>query len=110
MKHKKGEYQALQGSLWENVFHLYELTDIVRQSNNPEFADILVRVGEGKHASTDIKKKFEALEDTYTSTWRELCVSVLVCKCALTNYLAEKGSTHAVEELNIKEFIIRAED
>ena len=46
----------IQGSLWEDVFHLYDLTDIVCQISDLEFVDILSRVREGKHTSTDIKK------------------------------------------------------
>ena len=61
MKHKKGSYKAFQGSLWEEFFRLYELTDIVRQSSDPEFADILSRVHEGNH--------------TDTSNWQEKAVS-----------------------------------
>ena len=56
MKHKKGEYEACQSSLWEDVFHLYELADIVRQSSDPEFADIISRVREGKQILTNIEK------------------------------------------------------
>ena len=40
MKHEKGEYQAFEGSFWEDVFHLWKLTDIPSQSSDPVFADI----------------------------------------------------------------------
>ena len=52
----KVENKVIQGSLWEDAFHLYELTDIVCQISDLEFVDILSRVREGKHTSTDIKK------------------------------------------------------
>ena len=45
------------------------------------------------------------MEDTDTSAWPEKCVSLYV-----TNYLAGKENTKALEQLNSKEFIIRAED
>ncbi len=43
---RKGTYEALSGSLWEE-FQLHELVEIVRQSSDPEFAAILNRVREG---------------------------------------------------------------
>lgn len=56
MKHKKGEYQAFQGCLWVDVFHLWKLAGIVCQRDDSEFADILSRVCEHNHTSTGIEK------------------------------------------------------
>lgn len=48
-----------------DVFHSYELTDIVYQSRDPELEDILKRVLESTCSSTYIKN--EPLEDVDTS-------------------------------------------
>ena len=94
MKHKKREYQAFQGSLWEYVFHLYEVADIVRQSSDPEFVDILSRVREGKHTSADIEK-VEALKDNDSSTRPEKCANFY-----LASYLAAKENANLIEQLS----------
>ena len=49
------EMAALYGSLWQNHFQMIELTDIVRQKNDQNFASLLNRVREGKHTMEDIK-------------------------------------------------------
>ena len=38
---KRGTYEALYGSLWAKLFKLYELHQIVRQSGDPAFAELL---------------------------------------------------------------------
>ena len=104
MKNKKAEYQAFQCSSWVVVFHLQKLADIVDQSNDFEFADILSRVYEDTHTSTSIEN-IEDSEDTGTFTWPEKCVNSY-----LIIYLAGNENTKAVEQLNSEKFIIRAED
>ena len=49
-------------------FKLHELTEIVRQSGDPEFAQLLLRLREGKHTTDDIAF-IRKLEDTDTTTW-----------------------------------------
>ena len=77
----------------------YELTDIVRQSSDPEFADVLSRVCEGNHTPKDIEK-IKALEDTDTSNWQEKAVSLY-----LTNYLAGKENEKALKQINNEKFM-----
>ena len=43
-------YDTFKGCNWE-LFQLYELTDIVRQSSDPKFASILSRIHEGKQTN-----------------------------------------------------------
>ena len=81
------------------------MIDIFCQSIDPEFADILSRICKGKHRSSTIIEKIDALEDSDTSAWPENCVNLY-----LTNYLARRKNTKAVEQLNSEEFIIRAEN
>ena len=53
---------------WLRLFKLHELTQIMRQCDDPEFADILSRVREGKHTKHDIEA-IKQLEYTDTSSW-----------------------------------------
>ena len=47
MKPSKGSYKSFNGWLWEK-FQLHELVEIVRQSSDPDFAQLLNRVQEGQ--------------------------------------------------------------
>ena len=51
---RKDTYQALAGSLWQDCFKLFELSEIVRQKGDPEFAEILSRVRTNKYTAEDI--------------------------------------------------------
>ena len=63
-------------------FKLHELTEIVRQSGDPEFAALLLRLREGLHTSEDIAEIVK-LEDTDTSNWPDE-----VTHLYMTNHLA----------------------
>ena len=43
MKPSKGSYRSFNGWLWEK-FQLHELVDIVRQSSDPDFAQLVNRI------------------------------------------------------------------
>jgi len=62
----EGTYEALAGSLWKDLFKLHEIFEIVRQCSDPEFAQILNRVREGKHTDDDVIQ-IKALADTDTT-------------------------------------------
>ena len=49
-------------------FKLHELNEIVRQSGDPEFAALLLRIREDNHTAEDITE-IKTLENTDTSTW-----------------------------------------
>ena len=49
------EYGPLATNLWCKNFHMLELTDIMRQRENKDFAEILNRLREGIHSESDIK-------------------------------------------------------
>ena len=51
-----------------NLFSLHELQEIVRQCNDPEFAQLLNRLREGNHTPDDIHE-IKGLADTDTSAW-----------------------------------------
>lgn len=59
-------YEALAGSLWTELFQLYELEEIVRQKSDPEFAKILERIRIGDMTEDDEKSLLQ-LENTDTS-------------------------------------------
>ena len=94
MKVTKGSYSSFNGWLWQD-FSLHELVEIVRQSGDPDFAQLLNRVREGKQTDNDIIQ-IKALANTNTSAWPDEFVRVF-----LNNYLAGKEN---------EVFIIKAED
>ena len=98
-----GTYEALAGNLWRELFQLYELTDIVRQSGDPEFAALLNRVREGSHTDADIAT-ITALQDTDTSSWPEHV------KLYITNELCQAENDRGIAALGTDIFIVRAQD
>ena len=48
-------YLPLASNLWTELFNMVELSDIMRQSDNVEFAKILNRLREGNHTPDDIR-------------------------------------------------------
>ena len=50
------EYGALAPNLWQELFTMFELDEIMRQRDSKEFAQILNRLREGNHTSDDIVK------------------------------------------------------
>ena len=64
-------YDALASNIWAEYFTLFELTDIMRQKDDKEFAELLNRLKEGKHFEDDIallKQRFlnvKPEEDNY---------------------------------------------
>ena len=66
MKPSKGSYRSFNGWLWEK-FQLHELVEIVWQSSDPDFAQLLNRVREGQQTDDDvIQTKALANNDTAT--------------------------------------------
>ena len=65
MKPSKGSYRSFNGWLWEK-FQLHELVEIVRQSSDPDFAQLLNRVREGQQTDNDVIQ-IKALANTDTT-------------------------------------------
>ena len=74
-------------------FKLHELTEIVRQSGDPEFAALLLRLREGKQTADDITE-IKKLEHTDTSTWPGH-----VTHLYMTNFLAGRYNERCLSEL-----------
>ncbi|KAL9977890.1 hypothetical protein ACROYT_G015348 [Oculina patagonica] len=47
-------YGCLASNIWQEYFRMYELTKIMRQKDDKDFAELLNRVREGKHTDKDI--------------------------------------------------------
>ena len=67
MKSSKGSYRSFNEWLWEK-FQLHQLVEIVRQSSDPDFAQLLNRVQEGQQTINDVIQ-IKALANTDTATW-----------------------------------------
>ena len=55
--------------MWEK-FQLHELVEIVWQSSDPDFAQLLNRVREGQQTDNDVIQ-IKALANTDTATWSD---------------------------------------
>ena len=65
---KKGTHEALSDSLWVKLFKLYEPHQIVRQSGDRVFAQLLNLVREEKHTLDDIEQ-IQSLTNADTADW-----------------------------------------
>ena len=66
MKPSKGSYRSFNGWLWEKT-QLHELVEIVWQSSDPDFAQLLNGVREGQQTNSDVFQ-IKALANTDTGT------------------------------------------
>ena len=53
---KNAEYAALAPNIWQELFTMFELDEIMRQRDSKAFAEILNRLREGNHTPEDIAK------------------------------------------------------
>ena len=42
-------------NLWQQYFQMFELSEVMRQREDKEFAEMLNRIREGKHTDADIE-------------------------------------------------------
>lgn len=54
-QNSKNGYTPLASNLWQEHFKMYELSEIMRQKDDKEFAELLNRLREGKHSDKDIE-------------------------------------------------------
>ena len=54
-ENSKDDYSALAMNIWQECFKMFELTEIMRQKDDREFAELLNRLREGKHTQRDIE-------------------------------------------------------
>ena len=77
---------------WYN-FEMKELTEIVRQSSDPSFAELLNRLREGNHTNEDVRK-ITSLEQNDESDWPEDHVRLYI-----TNDLKDKWNDVSTQRL-----------
>ncbi len=70
-------YSALAGSIWQQLFCIQELTQIVRQKGDPVFAEILSRIRIGKHTQEDMRVLAEC-ENTNTDSFPDDTINIFV--------------------------------
>ena len=86
------------------LFRLHELTEVMRQSGDPEFAELLNRVRIGKQTDEDIEAIHE-LENTDVSTWPENHL-----RSYMTNHLVNKRNLEVMNTATNAIFTINAVD
>ena len=89
--------------MWEK-FQLHELVEIVWQSSDPDFAQLLNRVREGQQTDNDVIQ-IKALANTDTATWPDEFVKVY-----LNNYLAVQENEDCIGKLDSEVVVIKAQD
>ena len=94
-------YAALTSSVWQ-LFHLFELNEIVRQKEDPEFPQLLSRVRVGKQTKADVGtlKSLEQNPDVPNNS-----LSIF-----LTNELKDKYNDKQLKLLPTKVYYIKAKD
>lgn len=97
-------YSALFGSLWARNFCLHELTEIVRQKGDPEFAEILSRIRIGQIEDKDVES-LQLLKNTDTSSFPGDVVHVF-----FTNKQAAVYNSEKLQSLGCPVISVRAQD
>ena len=100
---KKG-YSALAGSLWQKLFHLYELTTIVHQKGDPHFAEILNNIRLGTVSAEDEQDLLD-LQNTDCSEFPTDTVHLF-----RTNMLAATYNDEQLQKLPQPHFKIQCAD
>ena len=101
---KPGSYGALALHLWKDFFKLHELTVIVRQVEDPQFAELLSRIRTGDHTTEDVVF-IKSLEHTSTDNWPEKHVRLF-----LTNRLTDQFNQEVLSSLPSEKIVISAKD
>ena len=84
LKPSKGSYRSFSQCLWEK-FQLHQLSEIVQQNSDPDFAQLPNRVQEDQQTDNDVNQ-IKALANTDTATSAdELVVVYLTLEAVLTN-------------------------
>ena len=54
-ENSSNDYSSLAPNLWQAYFNMFELTEIMRQKDDAQFAELLNRIREGKHTDQDLR-------------------------------------------------------
>ena len=63
------EYGVLAPNIWQELFKMFELHEIMRQRESKNFAELLNRLREGDYTNGDIKKLKERIVDSSNSNY-----------------------------------------
>ena len=63
------QYCILAANIWQELFHMFELTEIMRQRDSKTFAEMLSRLREGKQTEENILKFKERIIDTNSNNY-----------------------------------------
>jgi hypothetical protein len=102
---KDGTYDALLGSRWKGRFKLYELTEIVRQVGDPEFASILSRIREGKQTKKDCDEINKLNYTDMSEDWPEDPIKLFT-----TNKQAAASNEDSIIKLGNHIYRIKSQD
>ena len=87
------DYGILAPNLWQEHFNMFKLHEIMRQRESKDFAEVLNRLGEGKHTTEDIMKfKERIIEPTVVTTPNLLLKSLLLAETEEYKFL--ENSSH----------------
>ena len=85
-------------------FQLHELVQIVWQSSDPDFVQLLNRVQEGQHTNDDLTQ-IKVSANTNTTTWPNEFIKVYQ-----SNYLAGKENDSSIHKLDSEIIVFKAQD
>ena len=85
-------------------FQLHELVQIVWQSSDPDFVQLLNRVQEGQHTNDDLTQ-IKVSANTNTTTWPNEFIKVYQ-----NNYLAGKENDSSIHKLDSEIIVFKAQD
>ncbi|CAB3979620.1 ATP-dependent DNA helicase PIF1 [Paramuricea clavata] len=96
-------YNTLAPNLWKRYFRMFELDEIMRQRESKEFAEILNRLREGKHTSSDLQKL------------KERCVEESSCpkeapRLFIQNAFVDDHNEKVYESFSGDKYVINAQD
>ena len=98
------DYASLGPNLWQTHFTMFELTEIMRQKDDAEFAQLLNRIREGKQTAGDIKvlssRRIPPDHADYQTLKNEL--HLFPCNAAVDSHNSNVYESVTTEKVEIK--------
>ena len=91
----------LAGNLWTKLFKMFELHEIVRQKNDPDFSELLNRMRTGNSTPDDIV----VLQKLEANNVPEDCIHLFLTNAEVDSFNAKKN-----QKLNSPLFLINSKD
>ncbi|KAJ8048298.1 ATP-dependent DNA helicase PIF1 [Holothuria leucospilota] len=96
-------YGALATNIWRNLFSVHELTQIMRQKDDQEFAELLNRLREGNQTQIDIQELQKCLTN-------QAHLNNSIIHLYPTNALVDTHNSHIFKDSKKEKIIIQAVD